>query len=182
MKIVLLNAATLPIYHDELAHLLTNANTGGLPGLLSPEDTPAAAETFFHDLREAIAKNQRLLWIARNEQGLVGTVQLELASGATPPQCGTVSTLVVDTSARRQGVAKQLMRELENTAFSLRRGLLSLDIQAGTPAEAFYKAQGYQCSGKTPAETAASYSSRHRGRVYFKQLIPGAALSGQRIN
>ncbi|EIC82030.1 GNAT family N-acetyltransferase [Serratia sp. M24T3] len=182
MKIVLLNAATLPIYHEELAHLLNDTHAVGLPGLLSHDDYPAASATFFHDLREAISKHQRLLWIARNEQGLVGTVQLELASDDASTQCGTISTLIVDTSARRQGVAKQLMRELENTAFNLRRGLLSLDIQAGTPAEAFYKAQGYQCSGKTPAETAASYSSRHRGRVYFKQLIPDSAPSSQRIN
>lgn len=182
MKIVLLNAATLPIYHEELAHLLNDANAGSLPGTLSNELSPSASETFFHHLREEMSKNNRLLWIARSEQGLIGTVQLELASNGVSPQCGTVSTLVVDTSARRQGVAKQLMRELESTAFSLRRGLLSLDILAGTPAEAFYQAQGYQCSGKTPAETSASYSSRHRGRVYFKQLIPNAAPSSQRVN
>ncbi len=178
MKIVLLNAATLPIYHDELAHLLNDANGG----LLSHEATPAAAETFFHDLRESISRNQRLLWIARSELGLIGTVQLELAASDAAQRCGTISTLVVDSSARRQGVAKQLMRELENTAFTLRRGLLSLDIQAGTPAEAFYKAQGYQCSGKSPAETASSYSSRQRGRVYFKQLIPGATPSPELMN
>lgn len=182
MKIVLLNAATLPIYREELAHLLNDADTGSLPGTLSHEYPPASSETFFHDLREAMSKHQRLLWIARSDQGLLGTVQLELASNGASTQCGTVSTLVVDTSARRQGVAKKLMRELENTAFSLRRGLLSLDIMAGTPAEAFYQAQGYQCSGKTPAETAASYSSRQHGRVYFKQLIPDAAPSSQQLN
>lgn len=182
MKIVLLNAATLPIYREELAELFCDGQAGSLPGLLCHEDSPVVSEAFFHDLREAMSKHQRLLWIARSAQGLIGTVQLELAASDTLRQCGTVSTLVVDTAARRQGVAKQLMRELENTAFSLRRGLLSLDIQAGSAAEAFYRAQGYRCSGKKSTEMPGSYSSPHLDRLYYKRLIPDAPLPLQSIN
>jgi len=182
MKIVLLNAATLPIYREELAELFCDAHAGGQPGWLCNEDSPVVSEAFFHDLREAMSRHQRLLWIARSEQGLIGTVQLELAASDTLRQCGTVSTLVVDTAARRQGVAKQLMRELENTAFSLRRGLLSLDIQAGSAAEAFYRAQGYRCSGKKSTDSPESYASPQLDRLYYKRLIPNAPLPSQTVN
>ncbi|MCC3736035.1 hypothetical protein LLS47_24390 [Rouxiella badensis] len=60
MKIVLLNAATLPIYRDELTPLLLEADTS---------DSAPEAEAFFHELRAALSRNQRLLWIARDEHG-----------------------------------------------------------------------------------------------------------------
>lgn len=78
MKIVPINAATLPIYRDELARLLTDAVTHGASvgydTLIPHED----AESYFHSLRPALAKGELLLWIARDERGVVGTVQLEL--------------------------------------------------------------------------------------------------------
>ncbi len=56
MKIVLINAATLPIYRDELARLLTDAVTHGASvgydTLIPHED----AESYFHSLRPALAK------------------------------------------------------------------------------------------------------------------------------
>ncbi|WAT05378.1 GNAT family N-acetyltransferase [Rouxiella badensis] len=173
MKIVLLNAATLPIYRDELTPLLLEADTS---------DSAPEAEAFFHELRAALSRNQRLLWIARDEHGVIGTVQLDLDAEKPSDQCGTVSTLVVDSTARRRGVGKQLMRELENTAFTLRRELLSLDIEAGTPAEAFYRAQGYRCSGKRTSNHQESYSSRQGEMVYYKRLIPSAPLPHEFAN
>ena len=157
MKIVLLNAATLPIYRDELTPLLLEADTS---------DSAPEAEAFFHELRAALSRNQRLLWIARDEHGVIRTVQLDLDAEKPSDQCGTVSTLVVDSTARRRGVGKQLMRELENTAFTLRRGLLSLDIEAGTPAEAFYRAQGYVARENAP-QTIRNLTLRGRVKWFI---------------
>lgn len=59
MKIVPINAATLPIYRDELARLLTDAVTHGASvgydTLIPHED----AESYFHSLRPALAKGER---------------------------------------------------------------------------------------------------------------------------
>jgi len=182
MKIVLLNAATLPVYRQELAHLLNDAIAQGAALGFPHEVAQQEAEDFFHDLRPAMSTNQLLLWIARDEHGLVGTVQLDLTPAATSQQEGTVSTLLVHAKARRQGVGKLLMRELEKTAFNLRKGVLSLDIEAGTPAEAFYRAQGYSCSGKRPTQYTSSSSHPDREMVYYKRLIPEASMLQQRVS
>lgn len=74
----MINAATLPIYRDELARLLTDAVAHGASvdydTLISHED----AESYFHSLRPALAKGELLPRIARDDSGIIGTVQLEL--------------------------------------------------------------------------------------------------------
>lgn len=175
MKIVLLNAATLPIYREELTTLFNDALAHGAELALHP--TPLReADEYYHWLREAMCTHQQLLWIARDGHGVIGSVQLTLAHDQ---QRGTVSALVVNSTAQRQGVARQLMRELENMAFSLRRGVLSLDIEAGTPVEAFCRAQGYLCSTQS---SVTHRSPRYRGRVYYKQLIPNSPLPNSLMN
>ncbi|MCW2108048.1 UNVERIFIED_ORG: GNAT superfamily N-acetyltransferase [Rahnella aquatilis] len=169
MKIVMLNAATLPVYRDELAQLLIEANsTGACVGF--PHVTgQREAEDSFHDLRPALTQNERLLWIARDEQGVIGTVQLDLAHSPDLPHQAEVSTLLVCARARRRGVGRLLMRALENTAQNLRCSVLSSDMQSGSDAEAFYRAQGYRCA--TLRQDSARYSRKNEV-VYYKQLPP----------
>ncbi|AEX54012.1 putative acetyltransferase [Rahnella aquatilis CIP 78.65 = ATCC 33071] len=174
MKIVMLNAATLPIYRDELAQLLVQANTTGasvgFPHVTGQRD----AEDSFHDLRPALTHNERWLWIARDERGVIGTVQLYLARSPDLPHQAEISTLLVSARARRRGVGRLLMRALENTAQNLRCSVLSSDMQSGSDAEAFYRAQGYRCA--TLRQDAARYS-RKNGVVYCKQLPSFTCIS-----
>ena len=124
MKIVLINAATLPIYRDELARLLTDAVTHGASvgydTLIPHED----AESYFHSLRPALAKGELLLWIARDERGVVGTVQLELCQKPNGRNRAEVVKLLVHSRARRNGVGQALMKSLEHAALQQQRGLL----------------------------------------------------------
>lgn len=59
MKIIALNASTLPIYCRELSTVLLDAqasgNLSGFPSSLSQE----AAESTFYRLRDAISKHKR---------------------------------------------------------------------------------------------------------------------------
>lgn len=83
MKIVLINAATLPIYRAELAQLLTDAVTHGASVGYDTQIPHEDAESYFHSLRPALAKGELLLWIARDESGVIGTVQLALCQSRT---------------------------------------------------------------------------------------------------
>ncbi|MFU2315566.1 GNAT family N-acetyltransferase [Rahnella sp. PCH160] len=167
MKIVMLNAATLPVYRDELAQLLVEANSlgnsTGFPYATEQKD----AEDSFNDLRPSLSQNERLLWIARDEQGVIGTVQLDLTHPADSPHEAEINTLLVCVRARRRGVGRLLMRELENAAQDLRCTVLSSDMESGSEAEAFYRAQGYRCAA---SKSDADHYSRKNEVVYYKRL------------
>jgi acetyltransferase len=166
MKIVLLNAATLPFYREELASLLTESiSLDEQPGF-SENLTQQQAEDFFHDLRPAMHHNQLFLWIARDEKGLVGSVQLDLRGCTAQSRLARICRLLVIPAARRQGVGKQLIHAVEKTATALGIENLGIDIMAGTHAELFCRTQGYRCIRVTPA----SQYSQHQYAVYGKQL------------
>ena len=171
MKIVLINAATLPIYRNELARLLTDAVTHGASvgydTLIPNED----AESYFHSLRPALAKGELLLWIARDERGVIGTVQLELCQKPNGRNRAEVEKLLVHSRARRNGVGQALMKALEQSALQQPRGLLYLDTQAGSAEEALYRSLGYRCLGELPDYADAPDGYYHPTVIYYKRLF-----------
>lgn len=172
MKIVLLNAATLPIYRSELAHLLIDAVSHGASiGYSTRELSQDGAENYFHNLHPAITKGTLLLWIARDEIGVVGTIQLDLCQKPNGLNRAEVQKLLVHSRSRRAGVGHKLIIEMENTAVQLRRGLLYLDTEAGSPAESFYRAQGYRCMGEIPDYACTPDGYYHPTAIYFKRLF-----------
>ncbi|CNL99267.1 GNAT family N-acetyltransferase [Yersinia proxima] len=172
MKIVLLNAATLPIYRSELAHLLIDAVSHGASiGYSTRAISQDEAENYYHNLHSAITKGTLLLWIARDETGIVGTVQLDLCQKPNGLNRAEVQKLLVHSRSRRTGIGHKLIIEMENTAVQLRRGLLYLDTEAGSPAESFYRAQGYRCMGEIPDYACTPDGCYHPTAIYFKRLF-----------
>ncbi|MCX2946104.1 GNAT family N-acetyltransferase [Rahnella aquatilis] len=174
MKIVMLNAATLPVYREELARLLIEANRTNASVGFPCVNGQREAEDAFQDLCPALSQNERLLWIARDEKGVIGTVQLILVHSPDLPHQAEVSTLLVSATARRRGVGRLLLRALENTAQNLRCTILSSDMKSGSDAEAFYRAQGYRCA---LLRQDFSRYSRKNEVVYYKQLLPFTSTS-----
>ncbi|WP_039054660.1 GNAT family N-acetyltransferase [Enterobacter sp. Bisph1] len=171
MKIVLLNAATLPVYYPELAHLLLDAlHSGaslGYPRTISRQE----AESLFYALRSELEKGERLLWIARDEQGVVGCISLQLPLQSEALNRGNIKLLLVHRRARRTGIGKKLLTEVEKTAWTRQRGLLSLEVQAGSVGEAFYRSQGYRCLGEMPDFLGSSDGYYHPAAIFFKRLF-----------
>jgi ribosomal protein S18 acetylase RimI-like enzyme len=56
----------------------------------------------------------------------------------------------VHPKARRRGVARALMEELENLARRERRTLITLDTRTGDAAEPLYRSMGYLLAGVIP--------------------------------
>lgn len=171
MKIVLINAATLPIYRDELARLLTDAVTHGASvgydTLIPHED----AESYFHSLRPALAKGELLLWIARDERGVVGTVQLELCQKPNGRNRAEVVKLLVHSRARRNGVGQALMKSLEHAALQQQRGLLYRIRRPVRRQKRFIAASGYRCLGELPDYAAGPDGHYHPTVIYYKRLF-----------
>lgn len=171
MKIVPLNAATLPVYCRELGALLLDAIESGASVGYQSGTSREDAESAFYRLRGALDKGDLLMWLARDERGLLGTVRLELSNESEGLNRATPKLLLVHRRARRQGVGKQLITAMEKAATTHHRGLLCLDVQASTPAEAFYRAQGYRCLGELPDFICSSDGYYHPAVIYYKRLF-----------
>ncbi|MBA0207325.1 GNAT family N-acetyltransferase [Pectobacterium aroidearum] len=171
MKTVQLNAATLPVYREELANLLIDAvEKGASVGYQSPLPHKEAIE-YFHSLQISVASGERILWVARDEEGIVGSVQLELCQKPNGRNRAEIQKLLVHSRARRTGIGRQLIHLLEKHALFQQRGLLYLDTQAGSPAEAFYRALGYRHLGELPDYACTPDGYYHPTAIYYKRLF-----------
>ncbi|MFC0139887.1 GNAT family N-acetyltransferase [Erwinia mallotivora] len=171
MKIVMINAATLPVYRSELANLLLNTATSDATDGEQQRLSRQKAESYFHGLRAALSRGERKLWIARDEQGISGSVQLEICQKPEGRNRAEIQQLLVHDRARRLGTGRKLMAALEQEAVNLQRGLLYLDTPAGGAAEAFYRAQGYRCLGELPDFSCSPEGYSHAAVIYYKRLM-----------
>ncbi len=102
---------------------------------------------------------------------MVGAVQLDLGLPPNQRHRGEVSKLLVHPEARRQGVARRLMMELERLARLEGRALLTLDTRRGDAAEPLYRSLGYQAAGIIPRYARARDADRLDDTVIlFKEL------------
>ncbi len=108
-------------------------------------------EAFWIDkVLPAVRAGMRALLVARAGGRIVGTVQLDCDT--MPNQChrAEVRKLLVHPDARRRGVARALMVDLERRAHDLGRNLLTLDTRTGDGAERLYASLGYETAGVIP--------------------------------
>ncbi len=115
------------------------------------------------------------MWTALDSKGLVGTVQLELATKKNGLNRAEVQKLLVHSRARRGGVGRTLMEALEVTARELGRGLLHLDTEARSGAEDFYRALGYSCIGGLPEYACSPEGEWRANAIYYKTLFSRGA-------
>ena len=96
------------------------------------------------------ATPRTVILVARDEQGVVGTVQLQPAWPPNQPHRADVAKLMVHRRARGRGVARALMDELERQAREQRFTLLLLDTCKDGAAEALYVSMGWIRVGEVP--------------------------------
>jgi len=170
-----LDAVSLAQHRDELIDLLLDAvEHGSSVGFVLPLSREEAG-AYWDELAASIARGSRLLWIARDATGALGTVQLELTLKKNGVNRAEVQKLLVHTGARRKGVARALMQTVEARARELRRGLLYLDTEAGSDAEHLYRSLGYTCIGGLPEYACSPRGEWRANAIYYKTLFPRGA-------
>src|ERR1051325_10856567 len=108
--------------------------------------------------------------VARRDDEIVGTVQLDLATPPNQPHRGEIRKLLVHPSARRAGIARALMLALEEHAREANRSLLTLDT-ASDGAERLYASLGYVRVGVIPGFSIRPDSREFEGTtVMYKEL------------
>lgn len=157
--------------HDSAlnALLIDCVNSDASVGFLPPVDEQAIA-TYWRDVEQDLQLNKRRLFVAIDNDVVVGCVQLALCKKANGSHRGEVEKLMVHSNARGQGIAKRLMSRMEQSAKSFALSLLVLDTRHGDIASTLYRSIGYTEAGSIP-QFARSANGELEATVYFYKLL-----------
>lgn len=171
-EISILPADRFPDHLGELAALLHACVAAGASISFVQPFEMADSEAFWRrKVQPGLAEGSRILFVARHEGRLAGSVQLSLDTPPNQPHRAEVNKLIVHPDCRRFGIARRLMLVLEEEARARSRSLITLDTRTGDKAEPLYTALGYQTAGIIPAYSRDVASDRlDATTIMYKQL------------
>lgn len=155
--------------HGLVAVLLDAVHRGASVGFMADLGADEA-DSWWDGIRTEVEQGKVLLWVVVQDEQVLATVQLALCQKPNGLNRAEVQKLLVLEHARRRGLATQLMQAVEQAAVQHKRGLLYLDTLAGSPAEAFYRALGYELCGKLPDYACNPDGEYHATAIYYKLL------------
>jgi ribosomal protein S18 acetylase RimI-like enzyme len=121
-----------------------------------------------------VARGERALLVAEERGGgIVGTVQLQLATPENQPHRADVAKMLVHSRARRRGIARRLMRAVEETAREEGRTLLVLDTVTGSDADRLYASAGWQRVGEIPNYALMPDGAPCATTIFYKAIGHG---------
>lgn len=171
IEIQQLNADEVQSALPELAEMLqASVSQGAGIGFVMPF-TLEQAQAFWRRLLPAIEREERILLVARQAGRVVGTVQLLLDMPDNGRHRAEVVKLMVHPQARRQGIARELMLQIQQRAIQHQRHLLVLDTLTGDTAEGMYRQLGFQLAGSIPQYARASNGSALDATSYMYKLL-----------
>jgi ribosomal protein S18 acetylase RimI-like enzyme len=146
---------------EELARPASDADVRELALLLLDTVASGASVGFLDTLsveeaegwwraRLATAHERAVFLIARDEDGIAGTVQLQPAAMPNQPHRADVAKLQVHRRARGRGLGRALMDAIEVRARAAGFTLLVLDTKRGDSAEKLYEGTGWTRVGVIP--------------------------------
>jgi ribosomal protein S18 acetylase RimI-like enzyme len=155
---------------DQLAELLIDAvSSGASIGFMPPLHETEALE-YWHDVIAAMRKGSRVLLVALENERIEGSVQLALETRANGNHRAEAMKLFVHRRARRRGLAKRLMREVEAAASRVGRSLLVMDTRKGGEAENLCESLGYVRYGEVPNYARNADGTLHTTVFFYRQL------------
>lgn len=132
-----------------LADLLIDCVDGGASVSFMQPLTRERALAFWRQVGDGAARGERVLLVAEDDSGLLGTVQVILDQAENQPHRADVAKMLVHRRARRRGCGEALMRAAELAAQRAGKTLLVLDT-ASADAERLYARLGWQRVGVIP--------------------------------
>ena len=153
----------------QLADVLIDCVEGGASVSFMLPLTPERASAFWRRVGEGVARGDRLLLVAEDAQGIVGTVQLLLEMPENQPHRAEVAKMLVHRRARRQGIGALLMQAAEQLARERAKTLLVLDTSSAE-AERLYARLGWTRLGLIP-DFALLPDGRPCDTTYFYRAL-----------
>ena len=133
---------------DLAALLLDAVNSGASVSFMASLDIESAERWWRETIANADAR--AIFVVARDEQGIVGTVQMHPAWAPNQRHRGEIAKMLVHRRARRQGIGAALMQAIEQRARDSGFTLLTLDTVLGEAAERLYERGGWKRVGVIP--------------------------------
>lgn len=132
------------------------------------------AEAFWRDkVLPGVLAGTRAVVVARLDERIVGTVQLDLATPPNQAHRADIAKMLVHPTARRRGIARSMMLRVEELAKAKGRTLLTLDTVTGGPAESLYKSLGFIVVGVIPRYARTSLTpDMDDTTILYKELVP----------
>jgi acetyltransferase len=155
---------------EQLVDLLIDAVESGASIGFMPPITRPQAFSYWQDVIAAMRADRRVLLVAMDGDRIQGSVQLDLEPRANGNHRAEAIKLCVHRGARRRGLAKSLMQEVESTARRLGRTLLLMDTRKGGEAEKMCESLGYTRYGEVPKYARSGDGRLDASVFYYHQL------------
>jgi GNAT superfamily N-acetyltransferase len=132
--------------------------------------TLGEAREFYDGVCAEVAAGKRILLAAFDGDELVGTVQVLLAALPNGLHRGEIAKMLVRRSARRRGVAAELLERAEREARSAGKTLLVLDAVTDGDAARLYARLGWTRVGEIPGFALFPDGAPCSTTYFYKQL------------
>jgi ribosomal protein S18 acetylase RimI-like enzyme len=127
-------------------------------------------ERFWRGIVDEVAAGHIQLFVARGEDGIVGTAQLHLITKPNQPHRAEIAKVLVHSAARRRGIGEALMRAAEAAALAAGRDLLVLDTDEAGAARRLYNRLGWTELGTIPRYALMPDGSDCGSTFFYKTL------------
>jgi GNAT superfamily N-acetyltransferase len=152
-----------------LAQLLVDAvESGAAVSFLAPLTLERAEDWWWRTI--SAAHPGAIFLVARDAEGIVGTVQLHPAWAPNQPHRADIAKLLVHRRSRRTGLGTRLMQTIEDAAGRAGFTLLTLDAKAGGPVEDLYRRLGWTAAGTVPRYALDPDGTPHDAVFFYKHL------------
>jgi GNAT superfamily N-acetyltransferase len=134
---------------------------------------PLTAESAEDWWRRTIAASHSsaIYLVARDAEGIVGTVQLHPSWAPNQPHRAEITKLLVHRRSRRAGLGTRLMLSIEDAARRAGFTLLTLDAKRGGTAEHLYRQLGWTHAGTIPGFAFDPDGiTPHDAVIFYKEL------------
>jgi GNAT superfamily N-acetyltransferase len=150
------------------AVLLDCVDGGASVGFMQPF-VPGQALAWWRALAADVETGRRLLLVAEDEHGIVGTVHLVLAMPDNQPHRADLCKMLVMRRARKRGVGAALMDAAEREARVAGKTLLVLDTSS-QDAERLYARMGWTRLGVVPGFALWPEGGLCNTTYFYRQL------------
>ena len=153
-----------------LALLLVDAvESGAAVSFLAPLGVDRAEDWWRKTIADASPRS--IILVARDAQGIAGSVQLHPAWAPNQLDRADIAKLLVHRRSRRRGLGTHLMRAIEEEARRDGFRLLTLDTKGGDAAEHLYRITGWTAAGTIPRFAYdPDGTTPHDAVIFYKEL------------
>ena len=134
---------------EQLADVLVDCVEGGASVSFMLPLSHARAAEFWRRVGDDVVAGKRILLVACDATGIIGTVQVILDQPENQPHRADVAKMLVHRRARRRGIGAALMRGAEDAAKAAGKTVLVLDT-ANDEAARIYERLGWIFVGIVP--------------------------------